>query len=82
MAGDDITLLQIVETLEGPVCISPALDGEPSRLDNCLSNPVWSELQVKLVDHLNSIRLSVLASQPVPVEMLELVPVGSNGKQE
>ena len=83
LAADEITLLQIVETLEGPVCISPSLDDDPNmRQDNCLSNPVWSELQAKLIDHLNGIRLSVLAAQPVKVEIPELLAVGSNGKQE
>jgi len=81
MSSDDITLLQIVETLEGPVCISPCRDNEPcSRQENCMSNPVWNELQVKLVDHLSSIRLSTLASQPVAISMAEMIGVGSNGK--
>lgn len=80
LSPEDITLMQIVETLEGPVCISPCLDGEPcQRAEGCMSNPVWYELQVKLVDHLNGVRLSTLAAQPV--EMPELVSVRTNGKQ-
>src|SRR5512145_826129 len=48
LAAEEITLLQIVETLEGPVCISPCLDGEPcSRQETCSTNSVWSELQTK-----------------------------------
>jgi len=55
--ANEITLLQIVETLEGPVCISPNLDGEPgSQQDGCLSNEVWAELQAILVNHLRGVR--------------------------
>ena len=83
LPAEDITLLQIVETLEGPVCISPCLDGEPcERQGGCMSNPVWNELQTQLVDHLSSVRLSVRASQPTPVALSELFVAGSNGKQK
>lgn len=72
--AEEITLLQIVETLEGPVCISPCLDGDPcTRADGCMSTPVWSDLQAKLVDHLSGVRLNELASQEAV--MPELVSV-------
>lgn len=71
LPAEEITLLQIVETLEGPVCISPCLDGENCpRSENCLSGPVWGDLQTKLVDHLGSVRLDVLASQPVTMPQM------------
>src|SRR5512140_2589228 len=36
MPAEEITLLQIVETLEGPVCISPGPDGDSgTRIDTC-----------------------------------------------
>ncbi len=80
LPADEISLMQIVETLEGPVCISPCLDGENcTRAEGCMSNPVWNELQAKLVDHLNSVRLNALASQPIA--LAEMVSVGSNGKE-
>ncbi len=83
MQTEDITLLQIVETLEGPVCISPGLDGDPcEEVDSCMSGPVWSELQTLLVDHLSSVRLSTLAAQPAPVALGQMVAVGSNGNQK
>lgn len=80
LPAEEITLLQIVETLEGPVCISPNLEGEGSGSDSCMSSPVWSELQTQLVDHLSGVRLHVLAAQPV--ELPELVQVSSNGNQQ
>lgn len=80
--AEDINLLQIVETLEGPVCISPCMDGEPcTRAENCMSNPVWTELQSRLVDHLRSVRLSALAAEAETISMAEMV-INSNGKQQ
>lgn len=72
---DEITLLQIVETLEGPICISPNLDGNSAGNEPCMSDPVWSELQTLLVDHLSGIRLNDLAAQPLPVGLIEQVKV-------
>jgi Rrf2 family protein len=65
LAAEEITLLQIVETLEGPVCISPGADGESPQGDGCISGPVWSELQACLIQHLSAVRLSELAGQAV-----------------
>lgn len=78
----DITLLQIIETLEGPVCIAPGVDAEPKQSDPCMSLPVWTELQALLVEHLGGIRLNTLAEQPAPVQLAELVPAYKNGQQK
>lgn len=74
LPAEDITLLQIVETLEGPVCISPSMDEENSDREDCgYSVPVWSELQTELVDHLRGVGLSMLAAQPISLpEMAEV----------
>ena len=81
LPAEEITLLQIVETLEGPICISPCLDGEPcQRADGCMSSPVWNELQVKLVDHLSAVRLNALAAQPISLP--EMISVSSNGNSQ
>ena len=79
LPAEEISLMQIVETLEGPICISPAMDGEPQRSEGCMSSPVWNELQDKLVNHLGGVQLSALAAQPV--EIPELVEVRSQGKK-
>lgn len=81
LPAEDITLLQVVETLEGPVCITPCLDGEScQRQDGCMSTVVWGELQTNLLQHLSSVRLSTLAAHPIAVAMLEGVTVNSNDK--
>jgi len=79
--AEEITLLQIVETLEGPVCITPCLDGENcQRQETCASNAVWSNLQTRLIDHLQSIRLDSLLSSEVELPMMEFASAGTNGK--
>src|SRR5512134_1264052 len=65
--AEEITLLQIVETLEGPVCISPAAEEESESGDGCMSGPVWGELQVRLISHLGGVRLHELANQSVSI---------------
>jgi Rrf2 family protein len=80
--AEEISLLQIVETLEGPVCISPGLDSDPQRNDPCMSFPVWTELQSLLVNHLSSIQLNTLAAQPAQLAVAELVSINTNGKQK
>jgi len=76
--AEEITLLQIVETLEGPICITPLLDGESCQCqETYASNSVWTGLQCRLVEHLANIRLNALAAQ-APVA--ELVEVNKNGK--
>lgn len=63
-SADSITLLQIVVTLEGPISLHPCQDcnDKCDRQDVCTSSFVWDELEKKVIDHLDSIRLSGLAS--------------------
>lgn len=78
---EEITLLQIVETLEGPVCITPCLDGEScQRQDCCNTGSVWSGLQTELVNHLNSIQLSDLCTPVVAEQLFEMITISQNGK--
>jgi hypothetical protein len=44
-----------------------------------MSAPVWSELQVRLVDHLSGVRLSQLAAQEVVIP--QMVTISNNGKE-
>lgn len=68
---EEITLLQVVETLEGPISISPCVDDETSeRAEGCMSTPVWSELQARLVDYLAGVRLSDLAAQEISLPQI------------
>jgi Rrf2 family protein len=54
---NEITILNIVEALEGPIALNPALgnNGCCPQQENCVAQPVWGELQQKIVLHLESI---------------------------
>ena len=60
---EKITLLQILETLDGPVRLSACLE-DPEACDedeNCASYQMWPEIQNRLTRGLGQIRLSTLA---------------------
>ena len=55
------SLLQIIETLEGPVRVTP----EPNGAGNGVaSRAVWEDLQGKLISYMTSISLKELATLP------------------
>ena len=59
--AERVSLLQIVETLEGPVRVTP----EPSENGNGLaSRAIWEDLQAKLIAYMRSIMLSDLVASP------------------
>lgn len=60
----EITLLQIVQALEGPVVLNPCLDGQEgcSYTNGCTSQFFWSDLQQKIVLHLESVSLDQLVN--------------------
>ncbi len=60
---DSITLLQIVEILEGPVSLHPCPDcsnGDCDHEEDCTTQITWDMLQNKVVDHLRNITLSTM----------------------
>jgi len=78
-APEDITILEIVETLEGPIETSEcALRGGPCRWDDvCAMHSVWSSARAALADSLRAATLARVAaddralavgSLPVPAD--------------
>jgi Rrf2 family protein len=60
--ADRISLLQIVETLEGPVRVTP----EPSENGNGVaSRMIWEDMQSKLVAYMRAIMLKDLIISPI-----------------
>ena len=61
---ESITLLQIVEILEGTVSIHPCPDCDDDCIheDGCTTQMTWDMLQDKVVDYLRNITLSSLVS--------------------
>jgi Rrf2 family protein len=81
-AAESISVLNIVEALEGPILLNPCQDCSDSspRQESCLAHSAWDELQQKIVLHLESITLeSLLADKdqyifPVSVSMRTVNP--------
>lgn len=64
--ADSISVLQIVETLEGKVDVDPNPDCESDQSCTAL---IWNELQEKIISYLGDIRLEqlVLHAQVLPL---------------
>ncbi len=76
---ESVSLMQIVETLEGPVMLQPGPEGneEIERQPTISTQFTWDCLQEKVVSHLNGITLldmvaSSQRSQRIPVNALKL----------
>jgi Rrf2 family protein len=61
--ADRISLLQIIETLEGPVRVTP----EPGTGNGQASRAVWEDLQARLTVYLSDITLQELTCHPATV---------------
>jgi len=61
--AEQISLLEIVETVEGPIVLNRCLvrPGACDRDAECTVHPVWKELQEKMRDILGSVTLKQLA---------------------
>lgn len=78
-APESVSLMQIVETLEGPVMLQPGPDAneECTRQSTFSTQYTWDSLQEKVVDHLNSITLLDMVTtsqqgQRIPLDALKL----------
>ncbi len=63
----EITLLQIVEALEGPITLNPYPADDPeghARPEKSTAQFFWNDMQQKIVLHLESICLEQLANFP------------------
>jgi Rrf2 family protein len=62
----DISVLNIVEALEGPIALNPCLDCNDCcpRQENCSAHIVWNELQQKIVLYLQNITLEGMLENP------------------
>ena len=74
-----VTVLKITETLEGPVMLTPCLDCTDScvRQNGCVSQSMWSELQKKVILHLESVNLEQLANDQTASPLIDLVQTES-----
>jgi Rrf2 family protein len=77
--AEAITVLQIVEILEGPVTLHPCPDcnAQCPRIDACSAQFAWEGLQDVVIQHLANVRLDALATtaQRLPIYSREMVAV-------
>jgi Rrf2 family protein len=60
---EDITVLHIVEALEGQICMNNCQDCSKFKEDtNCTIKPLWDQLQDNIVAYMSNINLSMLAN--------------------
>src|SRR5215472_7124666 len=63
----DVTLLDVVEALEGPIRLNLCLGANHcSRKESCAAHPVWAEAQRSLTDVLRSTSIAALARHMGP----------------
>ena len=64
-APGDISLLDVVEAIDGPILLNECV-GDPANCDfsdDCLVHPIWKEVQESLVKSLSETRFDQLASK-------------------
>jgi Rrf2 family protein len=77
--ASDISILNIVEALEGTITLSRSRDSSDAitQEESCLAQSIWGDLQQKIVLHLESITLeSVLSNKDqllIPVSMSQSI---------
>jgi Rrf2 family protein len=73
---ESITVLQIVEVLEGPVSLHPCVECNENceRLDACSAQFAWGDLQDVVLRHMSSVTLDSLAqtAQQLPIYSLPI----------
>jgi Rrf2 family protein len=66
--GRDATMLQIIEAIDGPVCLNVCLSGgkDCNRKSTCPAHPVWARAQRAMLDVLVSATVASLAAKIPP----------------
>jgi Rrf2 family protein len=75
--GRDATMLQIVETIDGPICLNVCLNGgkDCSRKSSCPAHPVWARAQRAMIDVLISVTVSSMAAKTAPLPSPSTLPI-------
>ena len=83
--ADTITVLNIVEVLEGPITLQPCpeCNEKCDRFTKCSSQFAWNDLQQVVVNYLGGVRLDMLAqtAQVLPIFAMQMVPAKSEAIQ-
>jgi Rrf2 family protein len=76
-APEEVTLLQVVEAVDGPILLNHCLlrAGACERELYCAAHEVWGEIQARFVQELNSVTMHQLAERQAQKRN------GANGKE-
>jgi Rrf2 family protein len=63
--GREATMLQIIEAIDGPICLNVCLNGgkDCNRKSTCPAHPVWARAQRAMLDVLVSATVASLAAK-------------------
>ncbi len=75
--ANNISALQITESLEGPITLNPCMDDSGIHLDNCTTIPLWDGLQKNIVHQLDCVRLDNLVKNPQNLPLFSSLPVAA-----
>ncbi|WP_204101387.1 RrF2 family transcriptional regulator [Occallatibacter savannae] len=75
--GREATILQIIEAIDGPVCLNVCLNGgkDCERKSTCPAHPVWVRAQRAMFDVLISATVSSLAVKAAPPPAPSSLPI-------
>jgi Rrf2 family protein len=80
---DEISLLQVLEVLDGPVCLSGCLeDGSPDSQNVYPYHQAWAGIQQRLIDELSRVRISTLAQDSLGLNDPQSYPIEDFHKQK
>ena len=70
---EEISILNITESLEGKICINDCLTEKDvcQKVDECTSQKMWATMQDQLIGFLGGINLDILAKQELANELLK-----------
>ena len=74
--GRNATILQIIEAIDGPVCLNVCLNGgkDCDRKSTCPAHPVWARAQRAMFDVLSAATVSSLAAKTAAVPPISVLP--------
>jgi len=66
--AEEITLLEVVEAIDGPIILNECVNGSyPCPLDNCTMRDVWVSAQSDLVNRLQSTHFGQFITAPINI---------------
>ena len=71
-SAEEISVLEIAESLEGKICINNCLSEHDicQKMDECTSQTMWATMQDQIISFLGGINLDILAKQELAISLI------------